>query len=342
MWYYLINQIVYSLLGDTIVTVDAKDNSGNISNASFTITVIGPIQNLQADTTPDSLTASWDAHAGKTRVSVSEPYSTTSAASLTTGFLPASTEYRIVVIPDGDETKRGAIQVTTLDSDAPRSDFITQDIHNLYVVPTESSMRITWDDPAASTQAEYTVVVTQVGVNENRIQETTNSTAIEIDGLFFNTKYRVDVSDANNATKHDSIFVKTLRFGFTPDHVKPGAVQNIKVHPFASEFFITWDNDFDSYEIRIFEPINVDEIFVDITSNSNYDFLDLKPDTDYTIVVIPDGDATRQATLEVTTADDPQEFNSFTVPGYDPSPVPPASKTLTVPHNIQFLNLCNL
>ena len=119
-------------VGNTTVTVDAADNSGNIADASFTITVTGPIQNLQAVPIDDGFTISWDDTGEIYTYKVFKPkfhpdriQNDTALYEITVNGLEYDTEYKIVVYPKDDVSKKSIIfastnvdpQITTITDD---------------------------------------------------------------------------------------------------------------------------------------------------------------------------------------------------------------------------------
>ena len=285
----------------------------------------------------DSIRAHWNPHDGKTEVRVSQPYASTTSASYIINDIEPETDYRIVVVPNGDETKRGAIQVTTLHIDPARPLEIPFTLQNVYVNPTGDSMIISWDQyqdatdytvrliqqPKVLHTGSGTLVETLPPLADRTITQTTADTTIEISDLKFNTKYQVEVFETGNeATSRDPgppMFVKTLPGGSTP--IVPGAVQNIDAFLFDHNIYISWDDDFESYEVRIFDAglytlDNADGVIVDQTSSNSYDFTPLKSNTSYTIELIPDGDESKKITREFTTLVDTSDSERISPSGY--------------------------
>ena len=277
------------------------------------------VQNLDVTFTHNTISVTWDDDFTNYEVRVFPVGEYTPGEFITdnnysVNGLTHDTDYRIVVVPDGVEDKKAAKEIRTL---------TLQSIQNLGATATDSSLSISWDDNGA---AQYTVRVIQPGHYNDRVEKTTADNFIEIENLQSDTEYKLVVFASADEDTKSIIFTTTLTFTATQPapqpqqdapSTQPDAIQNLNVTFTHNTALATWDDDFDSYEVRVTAP---GFQALGLSSDNSHNFDNLTPDTDYSITVAPDGDESKMATKMIRTL---------------PLPTPPTS----TPDIVQNLNV---
>ena len=258
------------------------------------------VQNLDVTFTHNTISVTWDDDFTNYEVRVFPVGEYTPGEFITdnnyfVNGLTHDTDYRIVVVPDGVEDKKAAQEIRTL---------TLQSIQNLGATATDSSLSISWDDNGA---AEYTVRVIQPGHYNDRVEKTTADNFIEIENLQSDTEYKLVVFASADEDTKSIIFTTTLTFTATQPapppqqdapSTQPDTIQNLNVTFTHNTALATWDDDFDSYEVRVTAP---GFQALGLSNDNSHNFDNLTPDTDYSITVAPDGDKSKMATKMIRT-----------------------------------------
>ena len=268
-------------------TIEFPDSYSLLNNEESTADGIpGPVQNLTAIKAKYSFTIMWDDDgATQYNVRVLEPGFfdertdvTTSDNFITVGDLKPWIKYKIIVYPDDNFELKNEIQKFT--KPAPK-------LEGLKVTPDDDSIEISWDDhPDAD---EYVVrVIEHPDGYRDRIESTTTNNTITVEDLEFDREYRVVVLPNGHEQPKASQHITLLE-----------SVQNLKATVTNSTITATWDDDFDEYDVRVYQADSLESSV--ITSDTTYTKTGLMNYTNYTIMVIPDGAEDRKAMLEIKT-----------------------------------------
>ena len=275
------------------------------------------VQNLDVTFTHNTVSVTWDDDFTNYEVRVFPVGQYTPGEFITdnnysVNNLTPDTDYRIVVVPDGEEDKKAAENITTL-TEPP--------IENLLVTPTDTSLDISWNPHDGAT--EYTVrVIEQPTGTSDRLEYTVSDTSKTVDNLNPNTEYRVVVLPRDTPQSKTAQHMTTLPSTSSPTDPlvtptdpptsTPDTVQNLDVTFTHNTISATWDDDFANYEVRVF-PVGQYTPGEFITIN-NYSVNNLTPDTDYRIVVVPDGAEDKKAAENITTLTEPPIENLLVTP----------------------------
>ena len=297
------------LTPDTDYTITVAPDGDESKKAGTQIRTLPPytpttIKNLEATKTKDSFDITWDDNgASSYTVRVIEPGHfdervefTTNDNFATVEDLKPYTQYKIIVAPENDFDYKQLITKTTK---------LAPVLEGLDVAVDGNTLVISWD--VQDDVDEYVVRVIEhqqhTGYDERLEFTTTNSTAM-VEDLKLSTEYRIVVlPDGHEQPKAARHITTPASIPDPPPVTTPDTVQNLDVTFTHNTISITWDAypNTSMYTVHIFEPGWFDEKIEHTTSDRSYTRDNLRPSTEYKIVVFSDVGEHTKSRMTITT-----------------------------------------